>query len=96
MTHRPLVDTDGDPIEHEFEVLLTPREAASLLAVNTRTLAKYARNGQLRSVRTRGNHRRYPADAVRAASEGRWDDAADTARTSAQKSPADVMIAIEG
>lgn len=96
MAQRPIVDIDGDPIEHEFEVLLTPAETARLLAVSPRTITKWAKEGKLRCTWTSGGHRRFPADAVRAGSEGRWEDAGDTSRTAAQKSPADVMVAVEG
>lgn len=90
-----LVDTDGTPIDHGFEVLLTPRDAAQILAVNTRTLSKYADMGRLRCSRTEGGHRRYPADAIRAASQGRWDDAGDPTRHTDDMSPADVYIVVE-
>lgn len=71
----PLKDADGENIEHVHEALYLPRDVARLLNVHPVTLAKWAKNGKLRSVRTAGNHRRYPASVVRAAMEGRWDDA---------------------
>lgn len=89
-----LVDIDGDPIEHEFEVLLMPHEAARVLAVGVRTLGNWAKAGKLRSVRTTGGHRRYPADAVRAASEGRWLDAC-TRKPTDEMSQADVFVVSE-
>lgn len=89
-----LVDTDGAPFEVGFEVLLTPRDAAQILAVGTRTLSKWADQGKLRCVRVGTNgHRRYPADAVRAISEGRLADAA-VKRPLREMSPADAVIAI--
>jgi excisionase family DNA binding protein len=88
---RDLVDIDGDPIAHEFEVLLLPKDAARVLAVNVRTLSNWAKQGKLRSVATPGGHRRYPADAVRAAQEGRWTDACER-RPKDMMSEADVYI----
>lgn len=89
-----LVDIDGDPIEHEFEVLLLPREAAKILRVDTRTLSNWANSKKIRSIKTTGGHRRYPADAVRAASEGRWKDAC-VRRPTHEMSKADVLVAVE-
>lgn len=57
------------------EPLLAPRDVALLLGVHTRTLASYARDGKIRFTTTPSGHRRFPADAVRAAHEGRWEDA---------------------
>lgn len=96
MTQNPLVDIDGETIDHEFEVLLTPAETARLLAVSPRTVTKWAKEGKLRCTWTSGGHRRFPADAVRAASRGEWQKAADTNRTAADMSPADVFVATEG
>jgi excisionase family DNA binding protein len=62
--------------EDVLEVLLTPREAAAVLGVTTRTLNIYADGGRLRCTRTAGGHRRYFASSIRAAHAGRWDDAA--------------------
>ena len=87
-----LVDIDGSVIEHGFEVLLTPKETAAILAVGVATVTRYAKEGKLRCIRTEGGHRRYPADAVRAASEGRWEDAAQK-RSIDEMSPADVLVA---
>lgn len=39
--------------------LLTPRQAAELLGVNTNTLARWVRAGLLSAVTTPGGHRRY-------------------------------------
>lgn len=89
-----LMDTDGTEFEAGFEVLLTPRDAATILAVNTRTLSKWADLGKLRCVRVGSNgHRRYPADAVRALSEGRLSDAA-VKRPLSEMSPADAVVAV--
>ena len=67
--------TDVPDEEAVFEVLLTPREAAVLLGVSTRTLNLYADKGRLRCTRTAGGHRRYFASSIRAAREGRLEDA---------------------
>ncbi len=90
-----LANTDGTSTVHGFEVLLTPRDAAAILAVNTRTLSKYADMGRLRCVKTEGGHRRYPADAVRAASRGQWDIASAAERPVDEVSPADVYTVVE-
>lgn len=66
---------DPTPGKDEPELMLTPQETASLLALHTRTLANYAKRGQLRFIWTPGGQRRFPASAVRAASEGRWKEA---------------------
>lgn len=90
-----LMDTDGTEFEAGFEVLLTPRDAAAILAVGTRTLTKWADAGKLRCVRVGTNgHRRYPSDAVRAISEGRWQDAA-VRKPLSEMSPADAVVAVE-
>jgi excisionase family DNA binding protein len=51
--------------------LLTPRQAAELLGVNTNTLARWARDGQLPAVTTPGGHRRYRRADVHTFSEER-------------------------
>lgn len=90
-----LTDTDGTEFESGLEVLLPPRDAAAILSVNTRTLTKWANMGKLRCVRVGTNgHRRYPADAVRAITEGRWADAA-ARKPLSEMSPADVVDAVE-
>lgn len=43
--------------------LLKPKEAAELLAVDVRTLARWADAGKVRFVRTPNGHRRYVAVA---------------------------------
>lgn len=62
--------------EHVMEVLLTPRQAAGVLGVTTRTLNMYADAGRIRCTRTAGGHRRYYASSIRLAHAGRWDQAA--------------------
>jgi excisionase family DNA binding protein len=89
-----LVEIDGTPIEHEFEVLIKPVDAARLLCINPVTLAKWATSGKIRSVRTAGGHRRYPASAVRAACKGDWTNAA-VKRSHGDMSAADVVTVTE-
>lgn len=67
--------TDVPNEEDIMEVLLTPREAAGVLGVTTRTLNIYADSGRLRYTRTAGGHRRYFASSVRFAHAGRWEEA---------------------
>lgn len=71
--------------EDVMEVLLTPREAAGVLGVTTRTLNMYADAGRIRCTRTAGGHRRYFASSVRLAHAGYWDQAA------VAPSPADLL-----
>lgn len=92
MAQQPLVDIDGDPIDYEFEVLLKPKDAARLLAINPATLTKWAVQGKVRSVKTVGGHRRYPADSIRAAAAGDWHNAANK-RPHEEMSVADVVVA---
>lgn len=66
------VPDDGDVME----VLLTPRAAAGVLGVTTRTLNMYADSGRIRCTRTAGGHRRYFASSIRFAHAGDWDKAA--------------------
>lgn len=70
-----LYELDGSSFEYGFEGLLTPGDAARILCINTRTLTNWAKEGRVRYQRTTGNHRRYYADSIRAAYEGRWEDA---------------------
>jgi excisionase family DNA binding protein len=90
-----IVDLDGQPIEVEFEILLKPSEAAHILRITSRTLNNYARQGKIRSVRTQGGHRRYPASAVRLAAQGKWDEVAADAK-SPKVNPADTIVVTEG
>ena len=46
------------------EPLLTPREVAALFAVDSRTVARWANEGRLSTVRTLGGHRRFYAEEV--------------------------------
>jgi len=45
--------------EHEYSPLLTPAEVATLLRVDTKTVARWEKNKKISSVRTPGGHRRY-------------------------------------
>jgi len=44
--------------------LLTPREVASLLRVDQRTLLRWEKAGKIRACRTLGGHRRYYAAEI--------------------------------
>jgi excisionase family DNA binding protein len=46
--------------------LLTPAEVAAMLRVDPKTVTRWAQQGKLRSVRTLGGHRRYPAADIHA------------------------------
>jgi excisionase family DNA binding protein len=46
------------------DVLLAPREVASLFGVTTKTIARWDAAGILAGERTSGGHRRFPAGAV--------------------------------
>jgi len=55
----------GDPVTEALAGrLLRTREVAVLFQVSERAVTDWARKGRLRSVRTPGGHRRYPADHV--------------------------------
>ena len=45
--------------------LLTPREVAEILGVRTTTVARWAREGSLTSMRTPGGHHRYNRAEIR-------------------------------
>ena len=45
--------------------LMTPAEAAAVLDVTPRTVARWAAEGRLLAVRTPGGHRRYRATDIR-------------------------------
>ncbi|MFP7696368.1 BldC family transcriptional regulator [Trueperella sp. LYQ143] len=44
--------------------LMTPAEVAALFRVDPKTVARWANNGDLPSVRTLGGHRRFPRSKV--------------------------------
>lgn len=50
---------DGDE-----ERLLTPAEVAKLFRVDPKTVTRWAKSGQLSTIRTLGGHRRYRASEV--------------------------------
>lgn len=49
----------------EPDDLLTPREMAEIFGVRTTTIARWAREGKLKPLRTPGGHRRYSRAGVR-------------------------------
>lgn len=53
------------------ERLYTPKEVADLFRVDPKTVTRWARNGDIHSIRTAGGHRRYPESCVKALLEGR-------------------------
>jgi len=59
-----LFGDDGPVNENEGRFLRT-REVALLFQVSERAVTDWARKGRIRSVRTPGGHRRYPAGHVR-------------------------------
>lgn len=48
----------------EDVTLLHPHEVATLFAVSPKTVARWARAGRIRAIRTMGGHRRFYADDV--------------------------------
>ena len=46
------------------ERLLTPREVAALFRVDPKTVARWANEGRLTTIRTLGGHRRFPEREV--------------------------------
>ena len=50
----------------ESDPLLTPAEVAAMFPVNPKTVTRWARGGNLSSIRTLGGHRRYRESEVRA------------------------------
>lgn len=71
-----LYNADGTTIEHGFDVLMTPRDVATLFQVDVRTVGNWARQGKLYFTRTTGGHRRYPEECVRALYKGDKESAA--------------------
>ena len=49
--------------------MMTPGEAASAFRVDTRTLARWCRDGKIPYITTPGGHRRYPRAEVMALTE---------------------------
>jgi excisionase family DNA binding protein len=47
------------------EAMLTPAEVAALFRVDPKTVARWAKTGKLKSLRTLGGHRRYRESEVR-------------------------------
>lgn len=48
----------------DLPVMLRPFEVAALFGVDTKTVWKWSRDGQIECVVTPGGHRRYPRDQV--------------------------------
>ncbi len=48
----------------DAEILLTPREVAELFGVDPKTVTRWAKAGQLTSIRTLGGHRRFRKSEV--------------------------------
>lgn len=76
-----------------FEVVMSPKDAARILGVSTRTLTTWAKAGKLRYTKTEGGHYRYYADSVRWASQKNWE-MAGTARPKEELHEDDVNIVI--
>jgi len=61
-----LVDLFGQQLPSGAkERLLRTSDVALLFQVSERTVSEWARRGRVPSVRTRGGHRRYPAEQIR-------------------------------
>ena len=58
----------SEPVE--VEALLTPGEVATMFRVDPKTVTRWAKAGQLTSVRTLGGHRRYRSVEVQALLSG--------------------------
>jgi excisionase family DNA binding protein len=61
---------DGD----ETAELLTPSEVAQMLAVNPKTVTRWARAGKLPTIKTLGGHRRFRRSDIEAALARAQDD----------------------
>jgi excisionase family DNA binding protein len=61
----PLDDEVGRMTIENPEPLLTPRQVAALFRVDTKTVARWASNGWIGSIRTPGGHRRFRESEVR-------------------------------
>jgi excisionase family DNA binding protein len=48
------------------EALMTPREVAAMFRVDSKTVARWAKAGKLKCVRTPGGHRRYKVSEIQA------------------------------
>lgn len=57
-------------------MMMLPKDAATLLGVNPKTVARWAREGKLRAYRTLGGHRRFRRDDVEALLQPEPNDAA--------------------
>lgn len=68
-----LFGVPGSPDAGDGRFLRT-REVAILFQVSERAVTDWARKGRIRSVRTPGGHRRYPASHVRTLLEASYPD----------------------
>ena len=59
--HELVAGTEADSLSGR---LLLTREIALLFEVSERAVTDWATKGRIRSIRTPGGHRRYPADAI--------------------------------
>ena len=61
------------------EPMLTPGQAALILGVDPKTVARYARSGKLTYTRTLGGHRRFVESEIRAMAAKRGGENAPAA-----------------
>jgi excisionase family DNA binding protein len=64
-TRRPAIEV-GTVTKENTERLLTPHQVAQLFRVDPKTVARWASNGWIGSIRTPGGHRRFRESEVRA------------------------------
>ena len=69
----------GDVTNENAERLLTPHQVAQMFRVDPKTVARWASNGWVGSIRTPGGHRRFRESEVRALLERAVPAAAPTA-----------------
>jgi excisionase family DNA binding protein len=70
VTARVVAHQDPEPV-----ALMLPRQVAAAFRVDVKTVARWAKAGRLRSVRTPGGHRRYLTTEVQALLNRREGDA---------------------
>ena len=64
-TRRPAIEV-GTVTNENTERLLTPHQVAEMFRVDPKTVARWASNGRIGSIRTPGGHRRFRESEVRA------------------------------
>ena len=62
-TRRPAIEV-GTVTDENTERLLTPRQVAEMFRVDPKTVARWASNGWIGSLRTPGGHRRFRESEV--------------------------------